>query len=107
MTMTNNDGGGGDDGGDGGDGGDGDDGGDGGDGDSDSGERVGAVFLTGHALASTRTTPTPPHPTPRHATPPGKSTLFNALTGGESAQAANFPFCTVREIIMSQKKSHS
>jgi len=25
----------------------------------------------------------------------GKSTLFNALTGGESAQAANFPFCTI------------
>jgi len=25
----------------------------------------------------------------------GKSTLFNALTGGETAQAANFPFCTI------------
>ena len=25
----------------------------------------------------------------------GKSTLFNALTGGESAQAANYPFCTI------------
>eukprot|EP01041_Mallomonas_annulata_P003682 gene3682-7326_t len=25
----------------------------------------------------------------------GKSTLFNALTGGENAQAANFPFCTI------------
>lgn len=25
----------------------------------------------------------------------GKSTLFNALTGGEKAQAANFPFCTI------------
>merc|ERR1719498_838195 len=25
----------------------------------------------------------------------GKSTLFNALTGGATAQAANFPFCTI------------
>ena len=25
----------------------------------------------------------------------GKSTLFNALTGGDKAQAANFPFCTI------------
>lgn len=25
----------------------------------------------------------------------GKSTLFNALTGSETAQAANFPFCTI------------
>ena len=25
----------------------------------------------------------------------GKSTLFNALVGSESAQAANFPFCTI------------
>jgi GTP-binding protein YchF len=25
----------------------------------------------------------------------GKSTLFNALTGDENAQAANFPFCTI------------
>lgn len=27
----------------------------------------------------------------------GKSTLFNALVGSESAQAANFPFCTIGE----------
>ena len=25
----------------------------------------------------------------------GKSTLFNALVGSETAQAANFPFCTI------------
>ena len=25
----------------------------------------------------------------------GKSTLFNALTKSKSAQAANFPFCTI------------
>ncbi|MFY8201851.1 MAG: GTPase, partial [Pirellula staleyi] len=25
----------------------------------------------------------------------GKSTLFNALTGSQSAQAANYPFCTI------------
>ena len=25
----------------------------------------------------------------------GKSTLFNALVGSQTAQAANFPFCTI------------
>ncbi|MFM8215818.1 MAG: GTPase, partial [Pirellula sp.] len=25
----------------------------------------------------------------------GKSTLFNALTGSQGAQAANYPFCTI------------
>ena len=25
----------------------------------------------------------------------GKSTLFNALTGGVTAEAANYPFCTI------------
>lgn len=28
----------------------------------------------------------------------GKSTLFNALVGSETAQAANFPFCTIGNI---------
>ena len=30
----------------------------------------------------------------------GKSTLFNALVGSASAQAANFPFCTIGIIIL-------
>lgn len=29
----------------------------------------------------------------------GKSTLFNALVGSQAAQAANFPFCTIGNII--------
>ena len=28
----------------------------------------------------------------------GKSTLFNALVGSETAQAANFPFCTIGKV---------
>ena len=31
----------------------------------------------------------------------GKSTLFNALTGGENAESANYPFCTIDPNIMS------
>jgi len=30
----------------------------------------------------------------------GKSTLFNALVGSEAAQAANFPFCTIGNVII-------
>lgn len=34
----------------------------------------------------------------------GKSTLFNALVGSETAQAANFPFCTIGKELYSTRK---